>query len=337
MRGFRLEYISTPLFPEKLSRIALGTWAIGGALWGGTDEAESVATIQAAFEAGINVLDTAPAYGQGEAEMLVARALRASKKRNQTIIATKGGIEFRPDGSAVRNLTEAFIKEDLHNSLKRLETDHIDIYFMHWPDPLVPVEEVANTLRKLYEAGKIRAIGLSNFDEKQCAIFRKAAPLHFCEPPYNIFERDIERGLLPFCKKEKIMIMGYSALCRGLLSGKMSKVRVFKGDDLRGWLDKKFLPPSFEEYLEAAKQIGDIAQKKYGKTLLEFAIRWVLDQGVEIAIWGMRKRAQLDPINLIAGWKIDESTRKEIDAILKKQIKHPQNVSEYFGPPLREN
>ncbi len=162
----------------------------------------------------------------------------------------------------MRNLTEEFIRKDLHNSLQRLETDHIDIYFMHWPDPLVPIEDIANMMNKLFKEGKIRAIGLSNFDAKQLALFRQVAPIHFYQPPYNLFERDIEKAILPFCKNEKILTMSYSVLCRGLLSGQMSKGRAFKGDDLRNGLDKKFLSPSFEEYLKAADEIGEIAQQK---------------------------------------------------------------------------
>ncbi len=331
-----MEYFSTPLFSEKVSRVALGTWAIGGSLWGGTEEKDSIATILEAIEKGITLFDTAPAYGQGVSENYVGKALKQSKKRNQLLISTKGGIEFRKDGSAARNLTEEFLTRDLHNSLKRLGTDHIDIYFIHWPDPLVPIETSAKVMGRFFKEGKIRAIGVSNYDEKQIDAFKSVAPCHFCQPPYNIFERNIERKLLPFCKKEKILLMTYSALCRGLLSGKMSKKRQFGKDDLRTTFDRKFKPPAFDEYLSAADQIAKLAKEKYGKSLLDFAIRWVLDQGSDVALWGARRPDQLAPIEGIFGWHLDQATRKKVDEILRATVKHPQDVEEYMGPPVRQ-
>ncbi|MBI2743420.1 MAG: aldo/keto reductase [Chlamydiales bacterium] len=331
-----MEYVSSPLFPEKkLSRVALGTWAIGGSSWGGTSEKESIATILSALERGINVLDTAPAYGAGVSEKFVGKAIQESKKRDKIVLSTKGGLEFLPDHNVVRNLTPAFLERDFHNSLKRLQTDYIDIYFLHWPDPLAPIEETARFIERLYQEGKIRSIGLSNFNEEQCSLFRKIAPCHFCQDPYNLFEREIESGLLSYCKKEKITLMTYSALCRGLLSGKMSQKRVFHGDDLRKDFDRKFQSPAFEEYLQAAKELAELAKKNHNKTLLELAIRWILDQGVEIAIWGARRPEQLAPLDQLFNWHVTEETKKAVDEILKRTINHPQDISTYFGPPTR--
>lgn len=331
-----MEYLSIAPFAEKLSRVALGTWAVGGALWGGTDEEDSIRTILTALDRGINVIDTAPAYGEGLSERLVGKAVAQSKKRSKLLLSTKVGIEFRKDGSAARNLTEKFMLDDFHNSLKRLGTDYIDIYFIHWPDPLVPIEEQARVMKQLYEAGKIRAIGVSNYSPEQCDLFRQVAPCHFCQPPYNLFERNIDAGLLAYCKKNKIALMTYSAICRGLLSGKMDRTRIFKDNDLRKMFDPKFKGEIFEEYLSAAERLKKLAENRYQKTLLEFAIRWVLDQGVEIALWGARRPSQLDPIGNIFGWQIDAETKKEVDTILKECIKHPQDVSTYMGPPVRK-
>lgn len=327
-----MEYISIAPFSEKLSRIALGTWSIGGDLWGGPDDEASIKTIHTALDKGINLFDSAPAYGNGHAESLLGKAIKENRKK--IFISTKCGIEFK-DGGAFRNLTDEFIKKDFENSLKRLQTDYIDIYYIHWPDPIVRVEDTAKTLGELLKAGKIRAIGLSNHSPEQIDAFRTVAPCHFCQPPYNIFERQIEKDLLGYCKKNKIALMTYSAICRGLLSGKMTKDREFKSSDLRGGMDPKFKHPVFDEYVEAEKKLDALAKEKYLKTVLELAIRWVLDQGSEIAIWGARKPEQLQPIDSIMGWHVDDETKKKIDTILQTTIRHPQDTS-FMGPPVRK-
>lgn len=330
-----VEYLSVPPFSEKLSRIALGTWVMGGSLWGGADDKDSENTISAALDKGINVIDTAPAYGTGRSESIVGNVLKKTKKREKVFISTKCGLEFKPDGSAFRNLTREFILKDLENSLKRLQTDYIDIYYLHWPDPLVPIEKTAEVLAEIHKQGKIKAIGLSNHTPEQIKSFRKIAPCHFCQPPYNLFEREIEKDLLPFCKENKIALMTYSALCRGLLSGKMDRHRPFKDDDLRKGMDPKFQDPAFGEYVEASKKLDELAQKKYQRNVIALAIRWILDQGVAIAIWGARRPDQLSPVDEAMGWDIDENTKKEIDTILKQTVVHPQSNA-FMGPPTRK-
>jgi aryl-alcohol dehydrogenase-like predicted oxidoreductase len=201
----------------EVSRVALGTWAIGGWMWGGTDEAESIATIRAAVERGINLIDTAPAYGFGRSEEIVGKALAEGSLRSRVLIATKVGLEWR-SGKVFRNATRARILQEVEDSLRRLRTDHIDVYQVHWPDTLVTIEETAEAMHTLFEQGKIRAIGVSNFSVGQMERFRRVAPLHVLQPPYNLFERGIEADILPYCRKNKIATFGYGALCRGLLS-----------------------------------------------------------------------------------------------------------------------
>src|SRR6202011_4535129 len=213
------------------ARVALGTWAMGGT-WGGTDDRESVDTIWAALDQGINLIDTAPAYGSGVSEEIVGKALASAGLRARAIIATKVGVEMR-DGKAYRNATRQRIFREIDDSLRRLRTNYIDIYQVHWPDPRVPIEETAEAMLALYELGKIRAIGVSNFSVAQMERFRQVAPLHVLQPPYNLFERDIESDLLPYCRKNKIATFGYGALCRGLLSGRMRLNTTFADDDLR--------------------------------------------------------------------------------------------------------
>jgi aryl-alcohol dehydrogenase-like predicted oxidoreductase len=161
-RATMLEYINIGGTNLVSSRIALGTWAIGGWMWGGTDEQDSIRTIHEALDQGINLIDTAPVYGYGRSEEIVGEALRQYGRRENVILATKVGLDWTK-GRIERNSTRQRILHELEDSLRRLQTDYVDIYHVHWPDPLVPVEETAATLRELYEQGKIRAIGVSNF------------------------------------------------------------------------------------------------------------------------------------------------------------------------------
>src|ERR1019366_3119263 len=261
-----MELADIPGTSLKVSPVAIGTWAIGGWMWGGTDEAESVSTIRAALEHGINVIDTAPAYGFGRSEEIVGRAIPEGKLRSRVLISTKVGLEWQ-GGKVFRNASRARILQEVEDSLRRLRTDHIDIYQVHWPDPLVTIEETAEAMHTLFKQGKIRAIGVSNFSVSQMEQFRRVAPLHVLQPPYNLFERGIEADILPFCRKNKIATFGYGALCRGLLSGRMQPDTKFEGDDLRR-TDPKFLEPRFAQYLAAVGGLDQLAQQCFGKRVI---------------------------------------------------------------------
>jgi aryl-alcohol dehydrogenase-like predicted oxidoreductase len=315
----------------KVSPVAIGTWAIGGWMWGGTDEAESIATIQAAFEHGINLVDTAPVYGFGRSEEIVGKAIAESRLRSQVIIATKVGLQW--EGARVsRNASRARIMREVEDSLCRLQTDYIDIYQVHWPDPLITIEETADAMYTLFAQGKIRAIGVSNFSVGQMERFRRVAPLHVLQPPYNLFERGIEADLLPYCQKNGIAMLGYGALCRGLLSGRMRADTAFDGDDLRR-TDPKFREPRFAQYLAAVGKLDRLAQR-FGKRVIHLAIRWMLDQGVTTALWGARHPQQLQPVDEVTGWSLDASTKVEIDRILRETITDPVGP-EFMAPPSR--
>src|SRR5580704_10715862 len=225
-----------------ISRIGLGTWAIGGWMWGGSDETASVRTIQHALDQGINLIDTAPVYGFGHSEEIVGKALAEGGRRDRAVLATKVGIEWTKDGKVFRNSSPARIRKEIEDSLQRLQTDRIDIYQVHWPDPGVPIAETAETLSQLQREGKILEIGVSNHSPDQMAVWQKNAPLHSVQPPYNIFERQIENDVLPYALQHKLLVLSYGAICRGLLSGRMSLNRKFDGDDLR-LKDPKFQPP----------------------------------------------------------------------------------------------
>src|SRR5258708_2033718 len=298
----------------KISPVALGTWAIGGWMWGGTDEAQSISTIRAALEHGINVIDTAPAYGFGRSEEIVGKAIAEGRLRSRVVIATKTGLEW-VHGRVFRNASRARILREVEESLRRLRTDHIDIYQVHWPDPLVTIEETAEAMNTLFVQGKIRAIGVSNFSVAQIERFRRVAPVHVVQSPYTLFERGVEADLLPYCRNNRIATFGYGALCRGLLSGRMRPDTTFDGDDLRR-SDPKFVEPRFTEYLAAVRRLDGIARGCFDKRVIHLAIRWMLDQGVTTALWGARHPEQLQPVRETTGWQLDGPTQAVIDRIL---------------------
>jgi aryl-alcohol dehydrogenase-like predicted oxidoreductase len=327
-----LETIAIPATNLNPTRIALGTWAIGGWMWGGSDEAESIRTIRSAVDRGINLIDTAPVYGFGHSEEIVGRALEEIG-RHKVLIATKVGLDWR-DGQPFRDGSGARIHKEIEESLRRLRTDVIDIYQVHWPDPNTPIEETAHAMAELHRAGKIRAVGVSNFSTEQMRAFRAAAPLHTAQPPYNLFEREAEKDVLPYCRDNSIATLAYGSLCRGLLSGRMKADRAVSGDDLRR-NDPKFQPPRLQQYLRAVEQLDAFARETYGKRVLHLAVRWVLDQQpLSIALWGARHPAQLDEVTDIMGWKLDAAAAVQIGRIVTDCVRDPVGP-EFMAPPAR--
>ena len=327
-----MEFATVPETSIRISRVGLGTWAIGGWMWGGTDEEESINAINAAIDRGVNLIDTAPAYGFGRSEEIVGRAVAGGRLRSRVRIATKVGLEWK-DGKVFRNASRERIKREIGDSLRRLQTDYIDIYQVHWPDPLVSIEETAETMQTLFDQGKIRAIGVSNFSVAQIERFRRVAKLHVVQPPYNLFEREIEAELLPYCRQSGLATLTYGALCRGLLSGKLQEDAHFEGDDLR-LADPKFQPPRYAQYLAAVRRLDQFAEDNYRKRVIHLAVRWILDQGATTALWGARHPGQLQPIDEVFGWSLDTAAKAEIDRILRDAIDDLVGP-EFMAPPPR--
>jgi aryl-alcohol dehydrogenase-like predicted oxidoreductase len=316
-----------------VSRIGLGTWAIGGWMWGGSDEQQSIRTIHEALDRGITLFDTAPVYGFGHSEEILGKALAQGARRSRAAIATKVALDWS-DGKPFRNASRQRIMKEVEDSLRRLRTDVIDLYQVHWPDPGTPIAETAGAMADLLRAGKIRAIGVSNFSPAQMDAFRAVAPLHAAQPPYNLFERAIEKDVLPYCRKHDLAVLAYGSLCRGLLSGKMSATSRFDGDDLRK-ADPKFRPPRFAQYLAAVAALDRFAQQNYGKRVIDLAVRWVLDRGdSNIALWGARRPDQLASVSAAMGWHIDAAGMAEIDRILRDTVASPVGP-EFMAPPDR--
>ena len=188
-------------------------------------------------------------------------------------------------------------------------------------------------MRTLYDQGKIRAIGVSNFSVAEMQRFRRVAPLHVLQAPYNLFERAIEAEVLPYCRANNIVTFGYGALCRGLLSGRMRPDTSFEGDDLRR-VDPKFQSPRFAQYLAAVQQLDQLARDQFHQRVIQLAVRWMLDQGVSVALWGARHPDQLRAMVGAAGWSVDTETRATIDRILRETVIDPVGP-EFMAPPQR--
>lgn len=299
-------------------------------MWGGTDEKEAIQTIHKAFDKGITLIDTAPVYGFGKSEEIVGKAIKQYGNRDQLVIATKVGLNWK-DGKVSRNSSPKRIVHEIQDSLRRLQVDHIDLYQVHWPDSGTPFFETAQTLKEQLEEGTIRAIGVSNFSVEQMDEFRQWTQIHANQPPFNLFEQESARTILPYCGKHQIATLGYGSLCRGLLSGKMRKDTQFSGDDLRK-NDPKFKAPQYEHYLRCVEGLDTWAKTKHRRSVLALAVRWALDKGISVALWGARKPEQLDELENVLGWKLVAADFQEIDQILDETL-YASIGPEFMAPP----
>jgi aryl-alcohol dehydrogenase-like predicted oxidoreductase len=319
----------------KVSRIGLGTWAIGGSEWGAVPEEQAIATCLSAIDRGINLIDTAPIYGHGRSEEIVGKAMRTHGRREAFFIATKVGLEWNPSG-VFANSAEPRLRKELEDSLRRLGTDYIDLYQVHWPDTRTPIGETAALLAEFQHEGKVRALGVSNFNVAQMKKFRSVAPLDSNQLPYNLFERQIDEKTRPWCTTNGIGILTWSSLCRGLLAGRIKRGIHFEAGDIRS-ADPKFQEPRFGQYVTAVERLTVLAKEKYGKTVLELAARWVLDRpGISIALWGAKRPDQLDAVAGVMGWKLAADDLVAIDRIVAESVSDPVGP-EYLTPGVRTN
>ncbi|MGA8743739.1 MAG: aldo/keto reductase [Terracidiphilus sp.] len=326
---------TTKIAGIEVSRVGLGTWAIGGSEWGAVAEDAAIATCLSAIERGINLIDTAPIYGRGRAEEIVGKAMRAHGRRDAFHIATKAGLEWNERG-VFANSTPARLRREIEDSLRRLGTDYVDLYQIHWPDTRVPVPEVAGVLAEFQRAGKVRALGVSNFSAAQMEEFRNVASLASDQPPYNIFERDIDGETLPWCAANDVAVLTYSSLCRSMLGGRLHREMKFDAGDIRA-VDPKFREPRFAQYITAVERLAALARERYGKSVAQLAVRWVLDRpGVSVALWGAKRPDQLDAVAGVMGWKLDSTTMAEIDRIVAESVTDPVGP-EYLTPLARED
>jgi len=326
---------TTTIAGVRVSRIGLGTWPMGGREWGAVPEDVAVATCLGAVERGINLIDTAPIYGRGRSEEIIGKAIRAHGRREDFYIATKAGLEWNPFG-VFSNSTESRIRREIEASLRRLGTEYIDLYQVHWPDALVPIAEVAALLAGFQREGKVRALGVSNFSVAQMEEFRSVTPLASDQPPYNLFERQIDGEILPWCAANGVAVLTWSTLCRSLLAGRVKRGLSFDKGDIRS-VDPKFQEPRFSQYITAVERLSALAKERYGKTVLELAVRWVLDRpGVSVALWGAKRPDQLDAVSGVMGWQLDAAAMAKIDRIVAESVTDPVGP-EYLAPKVRED
>lgn len=302
----------------ELSELGFGSWAIGGPWqygWGPVNDFESREALETALDSDINWIDTAPAYGLGHAEKIVGEVIK--NRRTDVFLATKCGLVWDAYGKISNNLHPKSIRQEIETSLKRLQTDYIDLYQLHWPDKAHPVEKTWEELVRLKAAGKIRFLGVSNFDVALMERCQKIHPIDTLQPPYNLLRRTVESELLPYCRQKQIGVLAYSPLESGLLSGKFDKTRLASDD----WRQKgsSFREPQLSRALNFVNSLRSIAAK-YEKTVGQLAIQWVLsNQVVTSAIVGARTKAQVLENTGATGWEISRTHLDEID-ILSQQF-----------------
>jgi aryl-alcohol dehydrogenase-like predicted oxidoreductase len=309
-----------------VSPVIFGAWAIGGWMWGGTDEEDSVAAIRAGLDNGVTTIDTAAIYGQGYSEELVARAIKGYP-RDKVVIATKCGRLPGSEGSDPWSTTDRHGKpitirsnsrrlsifSECEQSLKRLGTDVIDLYQVHWPDRTTPVEEAMGAMEALRKQGKVRAIGVSNYDLEWLRKAKAAAPtLASLQPPYSLIQRKIEKdGTLAFCRENNIAAIVYSPLERGLLTGKVPPDRVFPPDDHRS-SHKFFTVENRKRVLAALEKIKPTAER-HGASYAQLVINWTIHQpGITAALVGARNAKQAAHNAAAMKFTLSEAERAEI-------------------------
>jgi aryl-alcohol dehydrogenase-like predicted oxidoreductase len=304
----------------QVSPVAFGTWQLGGE-WGQFDEDEGIAAIRRARELGINLFDTAQGYGFGASERLLGRALRddLDQRREEVVVATKGGLRMTNEG-LVRDSSPAWLRSGVQDSLRALGIDYIDIYQVHWPDPKVPFAETAAVLQELVDAGKIRHVGVSNFDAAQMAEFARTRPVETVQPPYHLFRRDIEAELLPYAREHGIGVLVYGPLAHGLLTGSMRADASFADDDWRS-ASPAFGGNAFSRNLQVVDQLKRFAAEQLGCSVAQLALAWTLaNPAVNVAIVGARHPNHIEDSLAAAELSLGEAELGQIDRIMADSV-----------------
>jgi aryl-alcohol dehydrogenase-like predicted oxidoreductase len=302
----------------QVSPIAFGTWQLGGD-WGATDEEAAVGAIRRAADRGINFFDTAQAYGFGASESVLAKALKG-RPRDQFVIATKGGLRPVAGGGIERDSSPDWIRRGVDSSLKALGTDYIDVYQVHWPDPKVPFAETAGALADLKAAGKIRHVGVSNFEAADMDEFSRTLPVESLQPVYHLFRRDIEESVLPYTKTHDIGVLVYGPLGHGLLSGALTQETRFAPDDWRSRSDV-FQGAPYRRNLSVVSALDRFAQLELGTSVSRLAIAWALaNPAVHVAIVGTRNPRHIDDAIAAADLKLDPSALRRIEDIISDEV-----------------
>jgi aryl-alcohol dehydrogenase-like predicted oxidoreductase len=304
----------------EVSPIAFGTWQLGGE-WGEFDQDEGVSAIRHARDLGVNLFDTAQGYGFGASERLLGRALRddLDNRRDEVVIATKGGLRMSADG-IVRDSSPDWLRRGVEDSLRALGVDHIDVYQVHWPDPDVPFAETAGALQRIVDAGKIRHVGVSNFDASQIDEFARTRPVETLQPPYDLFRRDIEAELLPYAREHDIGVLVYGPLAHGLLTGALDEGTEFADDDWRSGAPF-FKGEEYRRNVQTVRALQDFASEQFGTSVGRLAIAWTLAHpAVQVAIVGARSPKHIEDSVAAAELSLGRLDLAEINRIMTDSV-----------------
>ncbi len=295
----------------KVSVVGLGTWAIGGDFWGSVDDSQSIDAIRAGIDSGINLIDTAPAYGAGHSESVVGRAIAG--RRDQVIVATKCGV-VRTKDAFLRNLKPDSITREVDESLRRLGVDSIDLYQIHWPDDDTPLEDSLEALRRLQEKGKFRYLGVSNFDPSLMRQVMQSMELVSLQPPYSLLKRDIEEEILPFCRDNNIGVLSYGSLGGGILTGKYKERPTLPPGDKRDAFYPFFDEPLWSQAQIVVDCLRVIAAER-NVSPGQVAINWaVAQQGITTALVGVKTPEQAEENAAAGSWKLTDTELASIES-----------------------
>jgi len=301
----------------KISTVALGCWPMAGLTSPGANDANSIAAIQECFDLGINHLDTAFMYGpNGESEKLIARSIAG--KRDEVVIATKGGLHLGPANNILHDGSSETLRKQCDESLRRLKTDRVELYYLHAPDPGVPVAESAGGLKRLLDEGKTLSVGVSNMSVEQLEEFSSECPIAAFQPPYNMLMRQIERDTLPWCRENNVSVLVYWPLLKGLLAGKIARDHVFSETDSRRKYPM-FFGEEWEKNHILLDKLREIA-KDAGYTVAELVINWTINQpGITAALCGAKRPDQIRETAGGAGWELTAEQREWIGQSLRER------------------
>ena len=303
----------------RVSRIAFGNWSAGGD-WGSVDRAAAIAAMREALDLGITLFDTARAYGFGAAEELLGEALRPEIRsaRESIVIATKGGLR-KENGLPVRDSSPAGLRRDLEASLRSLGTDYVDIYQVHWPDPATPIADTAGTLDAFVREGKVRYVGVSNYDAREMTAFQQVRPIDTLQPPYHLFRREIETSILPFAQEHGIGVLVYGPMAHGLLSGRITEGTAFAPDDWRS-KNEMFAGDAFKRNVAIVRRLEAFASER-GMTVGQLAIAWTLaNPTVDVAIVGARNPEQIRQTAPAADIQLSPQDLAQIEQIMRDEV-----------------
>lgn len=329
-----MEYRRLGTTDLRVSALGVGTWEIGNRGYGHTSDEEAAAAIRRALDLGVTCFDTAPAYGFGHAEVVLGQTLDA--RREDVVLVTKCGLAWSKDGDDAewrRDSSPERIGAEIDDSLRRLGTDWVDLYLVHWPDPETPIEETAEAMANVVRSGKARYVGVSNFGVDQVEAFDRICPISVAQVGYNRFDRRVEDGVLPFCRERGIAVMAYGALCYGLLTGTFTGTTRFEPRDWRATGKafglELFTAANFAQNVAVVDGLGPLAATN-DRTLPQLALNWVLHRpGVAVGLAGVRRPAEIEDNAGAVGWLLSLADEARIDEIFRQAAGNRGGLAEW--------